>query len=361
MSGKALWFIAVVVVAFVLALTVVSRNPRFTPDGFQYSRVAMQDTGLSPADALLKAEAFYIQKPIGQIARYRKFLTVDVAHAPPAPGPIFRTRVLYPWVASLFYRWRGLAALADVSLGAYVASVALMYWLLLALARPWVAAMGALASVLHYTHSPRPSWIVTFGLATILLGLTRQVLYLPIGAVAGAFIGARVRRDVDDIGRSIRMAATLGLVVVASSIWYVLMHGAGIVKELEIGHGLAISRGSANPDEPLASWYRRALASNIVVECKRAILNILPVLALIATALEIRRRETAILIGAAVAGLAPLFLDPSPSDMQRVLEAPLFPVVLAVLAIGAERLLRRPSSDSSQYDGLDVATAALRR
>jgi len=31
----------------------------------------MQDAGLSPADALLKAEAFYIQKPIGQSARYR--------------------------------------------------------------------------------------------------------------------------------------------------------------------------------------------------------------------------------------------------------------------------------------------------
>src|ERR1700736_2801501 len=129
MSVKALWLIAVVVVAIVLAVTVVSRNPRFTPDGFQYSRIAMQDAGLSPADALVKAEAFYIQTPIGKIARYREFLTVDVAHAPPAPGPIFRTRVFYPWVASLVYRFRGLAALTDVSPVAYVADVPLMYWL----------------------------------------------------------------------------------------------------------------------------------------------------------------------------------------------------------------------------------------
>src|SRR5579872_5784488 len=143
MSGKTLWLLAVVALAIVVSATVVSRNPRYTPDGFQYSRIAMQDAGLSPADALVKAEAFYIQKPIGRIPRYREFLTVDVAYAPPAPGPIFRTRVLYPFVASIVYRFRGLAALTDVSLVAFIAGVLLIYWLLLALARPWVATAGA--------------------------------------------------------------------------------------------------------------------------------------------------------------------------------------------------------------------------
>jgi len=209
MSVKTLWLLAVVAVAIGVAATVVSRNPRYTPDGFQYSRIAMQDAGLSPADALLKAEAFYIQKPIGRIPRYREFLTVDVAHAPPAPGPIFRTRVLYPFVASIVYRWRGLAALADVSLVAFIAGVLLIYWLLLALARPWVAAagavlfgisplilvlaesdvtdmlaltlwIGALASALHYMQSARRSWILTFAFAALLLAYTRQAIYLPI-------------------------------------------------------------------------------------------------------------------------------------------------------------------------------------
>jgi 4-amino-4-deoxy-L-arabinose transferase-like glycosyltransferase len=369
MSNKTLWLIAVVLVAIVVAITVVSRNQRWTPDGFQYSRMALQDAGLSPADALTRAEAFYIQKPIGQIARYREFLTVDIVHAPPAPGPIFRTRVLYPWLVSLVYRFRGLAAPTDISLVAYLVGSLLMYWLLLAIARPWVAAtgailfgisplilalaesdltdmlaltlwIGALASVLHYMRGRRPSWILTFGLATSLLVLTKQSIYLPIGAVAGAFIGARFRRDVEDITRSTALAAVLGGLAIFNVVWYALMHGAGIAKELEIAHGLGVRGGSASPNEPLSSWYLRTVLGNIVMEIKHSILNILPVLAVIAAASEIRRKETAILIGAAVTGLAPLFLDPSTSALARVLEAPLYPIVLAGLAIGAERLLQ---------------------
>jgi hypothetical protein len=369
MSNKTLWLIAVVLLAIVVAITVVSRNQRWTPDGFQYARMALQDSGLSPADALTRAEAFYIQKPIGQIARYREFFTVDIAHAPPAPGPIFRTRVLYPWLVSIVYRFRGLAAPTDVSLVAYLIGALLIYWLLLALARPWVAAtgailfgisplilvlaesdltdmlaltlwIGALASVLHYMHSSRPSWILTFGLATLLLVLTKQSIYLPIGAVAGAFIGARVRRDVEDITRSTALAAVLGGLTIFNVVWYALMHGASIAKEVEIAHGLAVRGGLSTADEPLSPWYRRTVLGNIVQESKRAILNVLPVLAVIAAALDIRRKETAILIGAAVTGLAPLFLDPSASALARVLEAPLYPIVLAGLAIGAERLLQ---------------------
>jgi len=157
-----------------------------------------------------------------------------------------------------------------------------------------------------------------------------------------------MRRDIDDIVRSTALAAVLGCVVAINSIWYVLMHGAGLAKELEIAHWLAIRGGSESPDEPLGSWYRRTVIGNAVAECKRAILNVLPVLALIAAVLEIRRRETAILIGAAIAGLAPLFLDPSSSALPRVLEAPLYPVVLAGLAIGAERLLRRSLAGQQQ-------------
>jgi hypothetical protein len=370
MSNKALWLIPVALMAIVLVMTVVSRNSRWTPDGFQYARVALQDAGLSPADALAQAEAFYIQKPIGHIAKYREYLTVDIAHAPPAPGPIFRTRVLYPWLVSLVYRFRGLAAPTDVSLVAYLVGSLLMYWLLLAIARPWVAATGAilfgisplvlvlaesdltdmlavtlwigvLASVLHYMHSPRLSWILIFGLATLLLVLTRQALYLPIGAVAGAFIGARARGDVEDIARSIVLAAVLGGITAFSVVWYAFMHGAGITKELQIGHGLAVRGGSSTADEPLSAWYRRMVIGNIIQESKHAILVVLPVLAALAAAVDIRRKETAILIGAAVAGLAPLFLDPSTSALARVLEAPLYPVVLAGLAIGAERVLQK--------------------
>jgi hypothetical protein len=377
MSSKALWLIPVVLIAIVVVITVVSRNQRWTPDGFQYARMALQDAGLSAADALTRAEAFYIQKPIGQIARYREFLAVDIAHAPPAPGPIFRTRVLYPWLVSIVYRFRGLAAPTDVSLVAYLIGSLLIYWLLLALARPCVAATGAvlfaisplilvlaesdltdmlavtlwigvLASVLHYMQSRRPSWLVTFGLTTLLLVLTRQSIYLPFGAVAGAFVGARLRRDVEDIVRSRALAMVLGGITIIDVVWYAFMKGAGIAKELEIAHGLAVRGGSSTADEPLSAWYRRAVLGNIVMEIKHAILNILPVLALLGVALDIRRGEIAILIGAAIAGLAPLFLDPSTSALARVLEAPLYPVVLAGLAIGAERLLRKSPFSEAQ-------------
>jgi len=369
MSNKALWLIPVVLMAFVSAILVVSRNSQWTPDGFQCSRIAMQDAGLSPADALARAEAFYIQKPIGRIARYREYLTVDVAHAPPVPGPIFRTRVLYPWMASLLYRYRGLAALTDVSLAAYVVAVLLMYWLLLALARPWVAAagtvlfaisplilvlaesdvtdmlalalwIGALACVLHYMQTPLVAWLVAFCIATLLLLFTRQAIFLPIGAVAGAFVGARVRRDAEATKRSLSLAIALGGVAAVNVVWYELVHGAGIEKELEIAHGLAVRAGSARPDEPLSSWYRHAVTSGIVMELKRQILNMLPVVALVALVWQIRRSESAVLIGAALAGLAPLFLDPSASALPRVFEAPLYPIVLAALAMGGESLLQ---------------------
>ncbi len=369
MSNKALWLMPVVLVAVVLAATVVAHNPRFTPDGFAYARVAMQDAGLSPADALTKAESFYLTQPVGQIPRYRVYFTVDAAHAPPAPGPIFRTRVLYPWVASLLYPWRGIAALTDVSMVAYVVGIVLLYWMLLAIARPWVATVGAigfavsplilalaesditdmlalamwiaaLASILHCLQRRTTALLVIFGVSALLLALTRQALFLPIGAVAGAFVSARLRRDVQDAQTSIALAGVASVVVLANLVWHFLLHGAGISKELQITHDLQVRAGTVPADEPMQVWYRHAVASAFVTEIKRSIRDVLPVLGAIAVAIDIRRKESGVLIGAAVATLATIFVNAVSWDLQRVFEAPLYPVVLAALAMGAERLMR---------------------
>ncbi len=366
----------VVVVAIVLVAAVIAKNPRFTPDGSWYARLAMEDAGLSAADALANEEAFYLQQPVGRDPKYRKDFTVDIRHAQPV-GPIFRTRVLYPWLVSVVYRWRNLEALTDVSIAAYAIGTLALYWLLLALGRPWIAAcgavvfaasplvlvlaesdltdmlalacwIGALGSLLHFMQRRQRMWLISFGLAALLLALTRQALFLPIGAVAGAFIGGRLRRDPDTSQTSIALASVLGVVVVANLVWHTLLHGATVAKELEITHRLAVRSGSP-PDEPMSTWYQRALKDSMYVEIKRAILNVLPVLAAISMALGILRKETPVLIGAMIAGLVPIFIDPAPYALPRILEAPLYPVVLAALVIGVETLLG-PKQKTAQAD-----------
>jgi len=369
MSSRALWLIPVILASVVLAATVVAHNPRYTPDGFAYARMAMEDAGLSPAETLARAETFYLAQPVGRVARYGIYFRVDAAHAPPAAGPIFRTRALYPWVVSLLFPWRGLAALTDVSLVAYVLATLVLYWMLLAIARPWVAAAGAiffaasplvlalgesdltdmlalacwiaaLASVLHSLQSRTPAVLAIFGVSTLLLALTRQAIFLPIGAVAGAFVGSRIRRDAQDTQTSIALASILGVVAIANLVWHVLLHGVGIGTSLHITRDLQVKAGAVPADESMQSWYRRTLISSLVSEVKRSIRDVLPVLAVIVAAIDIRRKETSVLIGAAGAGLGTMFLDPVSWDLQRIVEAPLYPVVLAALAMGLERLLR---------------------
>ena len=368
MSGKAFWLIPVILASVVLAATVVAHNPRYTPDGFAYARMAMEDAGLPPAEALARAESFYLAQPVGRVARYDIYFRVDAAHAPPAAGPIFRTRVLYPWVVSLLFPWRGLAALTDVSLVAYVLATVVLYWMLLAVARPWLAATGAvvfaisplvvalgesdltdmlalalwiatLAGVLHSLQARTTAALAVFGVSALLLALTRQALFLPVGAVAGALVGSRVRRDDQDTQTSITLASILGVVAIANLVWHLLLHGVGIGTSLEITRDLQVKAGAAPADEPIQTWYRRTLISSLVSEVKRSIRAVLPVLAVIAAAMNIRRKETAALIGAACAGFATIFLDAVSWDLQRIVEAPLYPVVLAALVMGLEMLL----------------------
>jgi hypothetical protein len=377
MSSKALWLIPVILASVVLAATVVAHNPRYTPDGFSYARKAMEDAGLTPAESLARAEAFYLAQPVGRVARYGIYFKVDAAHAPPAAGPIFRTRVLYPWLVSLLFPWRGLAALSDVSLAAYVIATLMLYWMLLAIARPWLAAtgaivfaasplvvvlgesdltdmlalacwIGALAAILHCLQVRTTAVLAIFGVSALLLALTRQALLLPIGAVAGAFVGSRIRHDDQDTRTSVVLASILGVVTIANVVWHVLLHGVGIGTSLEVTRDLQVKAGAAPADEPIQTWYRRTLISSLVDEVKRSIRGVLPVLAVIAAVIDIRRKETAVLIGAACAGFVTIFADAVSWDLQRIFEAPLYPVVLAALSMGVERLLRaRMSAEPS--------------
>jgi hypothetical protein len=373
MRIEVLWACLVFSIAVMLVLGLVSRAERWTPDGFSYARMAMEDAGVTPVKALKIAEDFYLATPVGYDPKYRIWFTADARHAAPAAGPIFRTRVFYPWVVSLIYPWRGLAALTDVSAAAYVIGTLSLYWLLLAFARAWVAASGAvafaaspivlwlaesdltdmlalalwiiaLAGVFYFLRRPVPLWAVVFGLASLALALTRQAIYLPLGAVAGALVSALIRRDGRDTISSLILVAITTGITAANLVWNALLHGVGPRIELGVTHLLAIRNGSVALGTPLEVWYRQSLVASIIYEIKRSIHNVIPVLAIAAMLWDSRRKEVAVLIGASIAGLAPIFLDPTTYALPRILEAPLYPVALAALAIGTERLLQSRSA-----------------
>ncbi len=368
MTAKALWGGLVLCAAAVLVVFVVARAPRWTPDGFSYARMAIEDAGVAPDRALKLAADFYLATPVGRDPKYRIWFSADAQRAAPAAGPIFRTRIFYPWVVSLVYPWRGLAALTDVSAASYVIGTLSLYWLLLALARAWLAAVGAiafaaspivlwlaesdltdmlalalwiivLASVLYFLRQAYAPWAIVFGFAALALVLTRQAIYLPVGAVAGALTSALLRRDTADAKSSLILVAVTAGVGVANIVSSTLLHGVGPRVELGMTHLLAIKNGSVAPGTTLEVWYRQSVIASIALELKRSIRDVIPILALAALLWNLRRKEAAVLIGAWIAGLVPVFLDPTLYALPRILEAPLYPVVLASLAIGAERLL----------------------
>jgi|GEM_PF-1417763 len=349
--------------------SVILRNPHWTVDGFSYARMTLEDAGISPRESLKIAEVFYATKPIAHNPKVAKYFIVDAEHAPPAGGPIFRPRVLYPWLSSLLYPQRGLHSLLDVSALAYLAAVFGMYWLGLALARPWIAALGALAfavsplvfaqaesaltdmvalalwivalaSIMYFLKQPAWFYAAAFGIAALALVLTRQAVYLPFGAAVGAVVWARVRRDASEMLRSLWIAAIAFAAVAISVVWNAYEHGASIGYELEIAHRIAVSSHSAYAMQSFGAWYRSAVLQSVVYEVKRSILNILPVLALIAIISERRRKEVGVLVGATVAALLSILVHPAPYDFPRTLDAPLYPIVLAALAIGVERLIK---------------------
>lgn len=387
MTAKALWGGLVLCAAVVLVVFLVARSPRWTPDGFAYARMAMEDAGVAPDRALKLAADFYLATPVGRDPKYRTWFNADPRIAAPAAGPIFRTRIFYPWVVSLLYPWRGLAALTEVSMVSYVIAALSLYWLLLALARAWLAAIGAiafaaspiviwlaesdltdmlalalwiiaLASVLYFLRRPYAPWAIVFGFSALALVLTRQAIYLPVGAVAGALISALVRRDTADTKSTLILVAVTGCVVVANLMTSALLHGVGPRVELGMTHLLAIKNGSVAPGTTLEVWYRESLAASIASEIKRSIREVIPLLALAALLWNLRRKEAAVLSGAWIAGLTPVFLDPTVYALPRILEAPLYPVVLASLAIGAERLLQgRASGRATVKDAIGNSTS----
>jgi hypothetical protein len=357
-----------VLAAALSCLTFEQRQLTWSDDGFTYTRMMLEDAGKPPAEALKIAESYYRASPIGHLANYAQYYSVSYHDSPRAAGPIFRSRVLYPWLAAQLYPQRGLLALVDVSMISFIIAVFALYYLLLAVARPLLAAVFALplclspaiveiakapltdmlglvlwivalACCFHYLKLRRPVYPALFAITCLLMALTRPMLYLPLGATAGLAIASGLHRDRLNI-----RAGTMLFVITAVAIAFQLMvvravQGAPLLLSIQVAHANALRRGAISVGEPLSNWYKRTVIGMLVIEAKHSLRALVPGFAVIAAFLNRHLDETGLVVGAAIVSITPVFLDPNPYDLVRLVEAPMYPVILVSIATTVERLL----------------------
>jgi hypothetical protein len=348
-------------------------HPRYTPDGIVYARFAARDAGYSERDATLAARAFY-ERDSEMMAnpRYRALIELDPSIAF-ARSSVFENRVLYPWIVARFLPIAGFRALFLVSAGSYLAFAVVLFWLLSAFGRPWIAAMlsiavlafpmtqvlassdltdmlaavwwtSALAALLRYVRQER-SWLpAVLALASVLLTLTRPTPYL---VVAPAIVAALLRRSWPLFAASCTGILTFAFVAATA-------HGYGIRDQLqwlyvhERGHSTA----------SFSVWYGGALSATVryvAVQCVRTFVPLAAIVAVVYAARHPRRRDEALILAvAALACLAALPFDPILADVPRVIGFPLLPVFCAILQCGMDAAL----AEKRSMERPNVPTAA---
>ncbi|HEY4440132.1 MAG TPA: hypothetical protein VGN14_06725, partial [Candidatus Elarobacter sp.] len=137
--------LVVLVVASLLAAYQYRRQAgHWSADGSIYARLTLENRGLSRAEALREVDAFMLQTTDAVNPESRGFY----GNAPPAhfvrQFSLFRGRPLFPALAAPLVPRFGLDALRVVSAIAGVVGALAAFALLLAVAPPWVAALGAI-------------------------------------------------------------------------------------------------------------------------------------------------------------------------------------------------------------------------
>src|SRR5665213_1428092 len=140
---------ALLVVIAVSTLTAAYRFrhdlARWEPDAAIYLRMALADRGASPAEAKTVSDRFMLTTSDATAPTSRGF------YGPATPAyyadqfALFRTRPLFPQLGALLYPWFGPHGLQLISAVAYVLACVVLFFILLPLAPPWLAALGALA------------------------------------------------------------------------------------------------------------------------------------------------------------------------------------------------------------------------
>jgi hypothetical protein len=364
-----------VVVMFFVALVAAAigavhlRHPMvFTPDGEIYARMMLADRGVDPQTAEALADAAVAASPDGAESL--------IAVKQPKPSwfveqaPLFRGRVLYPYLASLLYPRFGFKSLAIVSAIAFVVATLALYALLLFFGRPWLAAIVALGTagaaplsdlaarpltdslafafwaiallaVIALLRTDAGPWLLLLGVALIAMVVTRPALQLIVGLLLGGFAVTKWVAAVEIRKRAMLVSFVALGVLVLYAAWLVIGHEPSIVSHLVWIHSWQYAVGSAPAG--FAAWYVRAAATTAAQEFLLAIYHGAPLLAVTLAAIGLASRRTdplvPMLAGIALGDVIAIFANPV--AVARGFEVPLLPIVAIGLLMLAENTIAR--------------------
>lgn len=377
---RAVFTLLVVAVAATAAATVFRKHTEWTPDGFVYARMMLQDRGLASTAAEQADETFFAKTPLAANSNTRALIGPNKPKFFELQFNLFSNRPLYPWVAAALYDRFGFYALIVVSLLAYVGASAALYWLLDAFGNPWIAVIVTmvalfvpwmfliaaapitdmlalaflnvvLASVVRYLRSGASWAIVVFLLSSTLLAFTRPAIYLPLGTGIGALIAAHV------LHRSVaerRACAILGAALAIAAAYAAYMsysHAPGLRGQIAYLYERHMESGS-HRDLPFRTWYVLLVGRTLLDEMRSLATSPIafPALIVAAAGFWARRQDVAVgaLAGCALTLPLAIVANPSPGGLARTVDVPLIPIVAAGLVCALSSFSGR--SSTSQND-----------
>lgn len=379
--GAVVLAIGIAVVAFA-----IYPHPEWMPDGYAYAVRMLMDVGYPFSDAIHRAQQFYWQQPIAADPAQAQYFRGDQE---PLYWDVFKPRVLYPFIASLLYPYRGFYGMLDISAVAYVLASLTVYYLALQfagalpslavtlgfmafpmtvhLARyPQTDMLGLLFSTIcifalvRVAHGGGWTWPAAFGVSGLLLMFTRPAFYLLLGGAMGLWIG--LRRGDAAARRASVICVVAAVLCTALYIWaalasgtpsfsYVIADARDIFfasQDPNAAHRSLLAEFKVvlrfSPDDPLPVWYAKMIVDLIFRELVRAVAWIFPVVGIFGL-LKLRRdRAFLALVLSALALCLVMPLDPISLDMNRVLEVPMLPIlavgVASALTLFAKRFIR---------------------
>ena len=293
-SHRARRFSAGALIAFaaVLALGAVTAAYRYhhdaarwEPDAAIYLRMALEDRGETPAQAKAEGDRFMLTTSEATNPDTRGFYGPATPAYYTSQFALFRTRPLFPQLGALLYPRFGPRGLQLISAAAYALVAPLMFLVLLRVAPPWLAALGALAcatapnvldmsdyamtdelalllwiaalgAILEYQRRPGAGWYAAALAAALLLTFTRPAAYLPAGAALGVYLAAREPRART---AAIRLLAGTLAVAAVFVLYTIAVHGPGISEQLLWQYHWQQTTGAIPASRPFALWFAESV------------------------------------------------------------------------------------------------------
>jgi 4-amino-4-deoxy-L-arabinose transferase-like glycosyltransferase len=375
----------VLLVGLAVAVFAVYPHPEWMPDGYAYAVRMLMDAGYPFQDAIHRAQEFYWQQPIAADPVQAQ---VFRGEQEPLYWGVFKPRVVYPYIASLLYPFRGFYGMLDISVVAYVLASLTVYYLALqfAAALPSLAVtLGFMAfpMTVHLARYPQTDmlglllstvcilalvrvargggwkWPAVFALSGLLLMFTRPAFYLLLGGAIGLWIG--VRRSDPAARRASVFCIAAALVCTLLYLWAALATGTpSFSYVIEDAREIFFATQDPNaphrsllagfkvvlhftPDDRLSVWYAKMIVDLIFRELVRSVAWVFPVIGIFGLATLRRDRAFWALVLSALALCLVMPLDPISLDMNRVLEVPMLPIlavgVAAAWALFAQRFI----------------------